>query len=119
MRSLENKRKAMTAQSFDDRATTAQRNHRNPLKTNSNIILSKEKESKEEKRKESTSTPTWEQYVDSLQQEQEWKDIMAMHTGLKQQFAKLYPQMHHQDRTARLCGVKENGCTNITRQAWK
>lgn len=105
MRPLEHKRKAMTAHSCDERATTVQRNHRNPLKINSNVALSKEKESKGEKSKESTSTPAWEQYVDSLQQEQEWKDIMAMRTGLKQQFAKLYPQMvEHFKQHVRLMG---------------
>ena len=47
----------------------------------------------------------WEQYVDSLQQEQEWKDIMAMRTGLKQQFFSLYPRMvEHFKQHVRLLG---------------
>ena len=96
MRPLENKRKAMEKQ--NESKPKAERNQKacNSLKTNESVVLSKVKESKEEKRKVSTTTPMWEQYVDSLQQEQEWKDIMAMRTGLKQQFFSLYPRMVEQ-----------------------
>ena len=105
MRPLENKRKAMEKQ--NESKPKAERNQKacNSLKTNESVILSKVKESKEEKRKVSTTTPMWEQYVDSLQQEQEWKDIMAMRTGLKQQFFSLYPRMvEHFKQHVRLLG---------------
>jgi hypothetical protein len=105
MRPLENKRKAMEKQ--NESKPKAERNQKacNSLKTNESVVLSKVKESKEEKRKVSTTTPMWEQYVDSLQQEQEWKDIMAMRTGLKQQFFSLYPRMvEHFKQHVRLLG---------------
>ena len=105
MRPLENKRKAMEKQ--NESKPKAERNQKacNSLKTNESVFLSKVKESKEEKRKVSTTTPMWEQYVDSLQQEQEWKDIMAMRTGLKQQFFSLYPRMvEHFKQHVRLLG---------------
>jgi hypothetical protein len=105
MRPLENKRKAMEKQ--NESKPKAERNQKacNSLKTNGSVVLSKVKESKEEKRKVSTTTPMWEQYVDSLQQEQEWKDIMAMRTGLKQQFFSLYPRMvEHFKQHVRLLG---------------
>ena len=107
MRPLENKRKAMEKQ--NESKPKAERNQKacNSLKTNEGVFLSKVKESKEEKRKVSTitTTPMWEQYVDSLQQEQEWKDIMAMRTGLKQQFFSLYPRMvEHFKQHVRLLG---------------
>ena len=105
MRPLENKRKAMEKQ--NESKPKAERNQKacNSLKTNESVVLSKVKESKEEKRKVSTTIPMWEQYVDSLQQEQEWKDIMAMRTGLKQQFFSLYPRMvEHFKQHVRLLG---------------
>ena len=87
MRPLENKRKAMEKQNESKPKAERNQDDCKTLKTNDSVVLSKVKESKEEKRKVSTTTtPMWEQYVDSLQQEQEWKDIMAMRTGLKQQF---------------------------------
>ena len=77
----------------------------NSLKTSSSAVLSKVKESKEEKSKVSTTTPMWEQYVDSLQQEQEWKDLMAMRTGLKQRFFSCYPRIvEHFKQHVRLLG---------------
>ena len=106
MKPLENKRKAMEARSCDDRATTVQRNARNSLNVNDDISLSKVKESKEEntpsisyssavaavaESKPVKYVPAWERYVDELQQEEQWKELMAMRTGLKQQFYTLYP----------------------------
>ena len=35
----------------------------------------------------------WERYIDELQQEEQWKELMAMRTGLKQQFYSLYPRI--------------------------
>ena len=37
--------------------------------------------------------PAWERYVDELQQDEQWKELMAMRTGLKQQFYTLFPRI--------------------------
>ena len=113
MRPLEDKRKAMAARSCNDRTTTVQRNPRKLLKTNDNVVLSKVKESKEEKSKVNTSSPissssaeaaeekvlsksfvpAWEKYVDELQQDEQWMELAAMRSGMKQQFFTLFPRI--------------------------
>ena len=109
MKPLEEKRKAMSKQNAgkaeanrkqNEVKTDAERNQVpcNLLKTNSEMVLSKVKESKVKKSKEITSSlspslPAWERYVDALQQEEQWKELMAMRTGLKQQFYTLYPRI--------------------------
>ena len=109
MKPLEDKRKAMSKQNVGKAEANrkqsevkpeAERNqvHCNTLKTNTEMVLSKVKESKVKKSKEITSSlssslPAWEQYVDELQQEEQWKELMAMRTGLKQQFYTLYPRI--------------------------
>ena len=106
MKPLEDKRKAMDKRSCDDHRTTALQEARNPLETNSDVSLSKVKESKEENTPSISSssaeaaagktikyTPAWEQYVDSLQQEEQWKELMAMRTGLKKDFYAFYPRI--------------------------
>ena len=109
MKPLEEKRKAMSKQNAgkaeanrkqNEVKTDAEHNQVpcNSLKTNSEMVLSKVKESKVEKSKEITSSlspslPAWERYVDELQQEEQWKELMAMRTGLKQQFYTLYPRI--------------------------
>ena len=109
MKPLEEKRKAMSKQNAgkaeanrkqNEVKTDAERNQVpcNSLKTNSEMVLSKVKESKVKKSKEITSSlspslPAWERYVDELQQEEQWKELMAMRTGLKQQFYTLYPRI--------------------------
>ena len=93
MRPLEDKRKSMAEQPCSERKTTVQRNSRNSLKNSSSFSLSKGKESKEEERRVSTSAPMWEQYVDSLQQEQQWQEIMAMRSGMKKRFFTFYPRI--------------------------
>ena len=115
MRPLENKRKAMEARTCDERATNNHRELRNSLETNDDISLSKGEERTEEERKEYTSSskssssaaeaevvaetlpasfvPAWERYVDELHQDEQWKELMAMRTGLKQQFYTLFPRM--------------------------
>ena len=40
-----------------------------------------------------SSVPAWERYIDELQQEEQWTELMAMRTGLKQQFYSLYPRI--------------------------
>ena len=109
MKPLEEKRKAMSKQNAgkaeanrkqNEVKTDAERNQVpcNLLKTNSEMVLSKVKESKVKKSKEITSSlspslPAWERYVDELQQEEQWKELMTMRTGLKQQFYTLYPRI--------------------------
>ena len=109
MKPLEDKRKAMSKQNVGKTEANRKQNevkpeaeHNqvpcNPLKTNTEMVLSKVKESKVKKSKEITSSlssslPAWEQYVDELQQEEQWKELMAMRTGLKQQFYTLYPRI--------------------------
>ena len=109
MKPLEEKRKAMSKQNAGKAEANRKQNevktdaeHNlvpcNSLKTNSELVLSKVKESKVKKSKEITSSlspslPAWERYVDELQQEEQWKELMAMRTGLKQQFYTLYPRI--------------------------
>ena len=109
MKPLEEKRKAMSKQNAgkaeanrkqNEVKTDAEHNQVpcNSLKTNREMVLSKVKESKVKKSKEITSSlspslPAWERYVDELQQEEQWKELMAMRTGLKQQFYTLYPRI--------------------------
>ena len=109
MKPLEDKRKAMSKQNVGKAEANRKQNevkpeaehnqvHCNTLKTNAEMVLSKVKESKVKKSKEITSSlssslPAWEQYVDELQQEEQWKELMAMRTGLKQQFYTLYPRI--------------------------
>ncbi len=109
MKPLEEKRKAMSKQNAGKAEANQKQNevkpkeernqvHCNTLKTNTEMVLSKVKESKVKKSKEITSSlssslPAWEQYVDELQQEEQWKELMAMRTGLKQQFYTLYPRI--------------------------
>ena len=109
MKPLEDKRKAMSKQNVGKTEANRKQNEVKPeaernqvpcntLKTNAEMVLSKVKESKVKKSKEITSSlssslPAWEQYVDELQQEEQWKELMAMRTGLKQQFYTLYPRI--------------------------
>ena len=115
MKPLEDKRKAMSKrnvskleaerkQSESKVETECKQAVCNSLGTNTDISLSKVKESKEENTPSISSssaeaaegktaqyTPAWEQYVDSLQQEEQWKELMAMRTGLKKDFYKFFP----------------------------
>lgn len=106
MKPLESKRKLMDKRSSNDDATINLRNRRNSLKTNTTSVTVKK--SKEKKSKENTSSAEevaavvaaplscklpWEEYVDELDKEQQWKEIMAMRTGLKMEFFSLYPRI--------------------------
>ena len=120
MRRLEDKRKAMVARSCDEHATNVQREARNSLETNDEFSLSIEEDRLEEDRiayttsPESSSSaeavaavaaktpeetqpvsfvPAWERYVDELREDEQWKELMAMRTGLKQQFYTLFPRI--------------------------
>ena len=106
MKPLESKRKLMDKRSLNDDATINLRNRRNSLETNTTSVTVKK--SKEKKSKENTSSAEevaavvaaplscklpWEEYVDELDKEQQWKEIMAMRTGLKMEFFSLYPRI--------------------------
>ena len=104
MKPLEEKRKAMSKQNAGKAEANRKQNEVktdaeynqvpcNSLKTNIEMVLSKVKESKEITSSLSPSLPAWERYVDELQQEEQWKELMAMRTGLKQQFYTLYPRI--------------------------
>ena len=106
MKPLESKRKLMDKRSSTDDETINLRNRRNSLETNTTSVTVKK--SKEKKSKENTSSAEevaavvaaplscklpWEEYVDELDKEQQWKEIMAMRTGLKMEFFSLYPRI--------------------------
>ena len=95
MRPLENKRRAMERQ--NDNKVKEEQNQvaHNSLKTNADACPSKVKESKVKKsiEKNTSSVPAWERYVDELQQEQQWQELMAIRCGLKKQFFALYPRI--------------------------
>ena len=97
MKPLDDKRKAMVKQSCDDRSTTVQRNSCNLLRTKDASVLSKVKESKEEKKKEISEkekpTMTWESYIDALAGEQQWKEIMAMRSTLGRVFVDRFAEV--------------------------
>ena len=59
----------------------------------SSPISSSSAEAVEELPKPVKYVPAWEQYVDSLQQEEQWKELMAMRTGLKKDFYKFFPRI--------------------------
>ena len=59
----------------------------------SSSISSSSAEAAEEETKPVKYVPVWEQYVDSLQQDEQWKELMAMRSGLKQQFYTFFPQI--------------------------
>ena len=59
----------------------------------SSPISSSSAEAVEELPKPVKYVPAWEQYVDSLQQDEQWKELMAMRSGLKKDFYTLYPRI--------------------------
>ena len=106
MMPLENKRKELNGQNESKTETKVKQTAHNSLKTNTHsdtVKKSKVKKSKENtssaEETASSSTPTlsirlpWETYVDELDKEQQWKEIMAMRSGLKKEFFTLYPRI--------------------------
>ena len=106
MMPLENKRKELNGQNESKTETKVKQTAYNSLKTNTTSDTVKK--SKVKKSKENTSsaeetavstTPTlsirlpWETFVDELDKEQQWKEIMAMRSGLKKEFFTLYPRI--------------------------
>ena len=110
---------AVSEQKFDNLLETSSASYKN-----ASLI----KKNKEEKSKEDTSSPissssaeaaeelpkpvkyvpAWEQYVDSIQQDEQWKELMAMRTGLKRDFYKFFPRIvENFKRHVRLLGNEE------------
>ena len=114
MKPLEQKRQQINQRSTggsaegmgEGRPRVDQKTAHNSLKINTTSVTVKK--SKEKKSKENTSSAEevaavvaaplscklpWEEYVDELDKEQQWKEIMAMRSGLKMEFFSLYPRI--------------------------
>ena len=61
--------------------------------TSSSISSSSSEEAVEIKELPIPFIPVWEKYVDDLRQDEQWKELMAIRTGLKQQFYTLFPRI--------------------------
>ena len=114
MKPLEQKRQQINQRSTggsaegmgEGRPRVDQKTVHNSLKTSTTsdtVKKSKVKKSKvytsSDEETASSSSPTlsirlpWETYVDELDKEQQWKEIMAMRSGLKKEFFTLYPRI--------------------------
>ena len=76
-----------------ENASLIKKNKVKENKEDTSSISSSSAEAVEELPKPMKYVPAWEQYVDSLQQEEQWKELMAMRTGLKEDFYTLYPRI--------------------------
>ena len=124
MKPLEKKRSMKTVRSSDDDEAIDKRNPCNYLKINDGI--STVKKSKEKKRKENSSSAeeecraaaeavaslskklAWEEYVDELDGDESWKELMAMRSGMKRQFFPLYPRIVKSFKNHVRCMGKEH-----------
>ena len=61
--------------------------------TSSPISSSSTAEAAEEKVLSSSFVPTWERYIDELKDNEQWMELVAMRSGLKQQFYTLFPRI--------------------------
>ena len=61
--------------------------------TSSPISSSSTAEVAEEKVLSSSFVPTWERYIDELKDDEQWMELVAMRSGLKQQFYTLFPRI--------------------------
>ena len=61
--------------------------------TSSPISSSSTAEAAEEKVLSSSFVPTWERYIDELKDDEQWMELVAMRSGLKQQFYTLFPRI--------------------------
>ena len=76
-----------------ENASLIKKNKVKENKEDTSSISSSSAEAAEEETKLVKYVPAWEQYVDSLQQDEQWKELMAMRTGLKKDFYTLYPRI--------------------------
>ena len=116
MKPLDDKRKAMEEknrcnagavgrQCSGSEAAVSGQNLDNPLETSSAsrkkaslIKKNKVKESKEEDTSSPISSSSaavaqWEKYVNELQEDEQWKELMAMRTGLRKKFYAFFPRI--------------------------
>ena len=82
-----------TSSDSSENASLIKKNKVKENKEDTSSISSSSAEAVEELPKPMKYVPAWEQYVDSLQQEEQWKELMAMRTGLKKDFYTLYPRI--------------------------
>ena len=89
---------AVSEQKFDNLLETSSASYKN-----ASLI----KKNKEEKSKEDTSSPIssssaeaaavavpqWEKYVNELQEDEQWKELMAMRSGLRRKFYTFFPRI--------------------------
>lgn len=73
-------------------------NNKQPLKQKQPLITTTSSSAEEEKAAAEAATVlssyrSWEDHVDALRQEQVWMELMAMQSGLKQDFYLLYPKI--------------------------
>ena len=61
--------------------------------TSSPISSSSAEAVAEEKVLSPSFVPAWERYVDELQQDEQWKELVAMRSGLKEKFSVLFPRI--------------------------
>lgn len=124
MKPLEKKRRMKAVRSGSDDEAIDKRNPCNDLKINDGI--STVKKSKEKKRKENSSSAeeecraaaeavdslskklAWEEYVDELDGDESWKELMAMRSGMKRQFFTLYPRIVKSFKNHVRCMGKEH-----------
>ena len=76
-----------------ENASLIKKNKVKENKEDTSSISSSSTEAVKELPKPVKYVPAWEQYVDSLQQDEQWKELMAMRSGLKQQFYTFFPQI--------------------------
>ena len=61
--------------------------------TSSPISSSSAEAVAEEKVLSPSFVPAWERYVDELQEDEQWKELVAMRSGLKEKFYELFPRI--------------------------
>ena len=61
--------------------------------TSSPISSSSAEAVAEEKVLSPSFVPAWERYVDELQEDEQWKELVAMRSGLKEKFSVLFPRI--------------------------
>ena len=77
-----------------EKASLIKKNKVNKSKEDtSSPISSSSAEAAEEIVLSKSFVPAWEKYVDELQQDEQWMELAAMHSGMKQQFFTLFPRI--------------------------
>ena len=85
-----------TSSASSENASLIKKNKINENKeedTSSPISSSSTAEAAEEQVLSKSFVPAWERYVDELQQDEQWMELVAMRSGLKEQFRVLLPRI--------------------------